>query len=374
MQELITVQLASRHLALFLACIQFFGYAICSYGLTKLLKYQPRKKDNKLTIPFKYYAYLSILRAIDVGMSNLSMMYMNYPAKTLIKSSRVAFTMITGVIIGRKRYSLTDYVSVFMIVIGLTIFLHADARGNIVFQPVGICLLTTSLMCDGIINNYSEVVMKKFSIEQDRFLFHLYSLAFITMFIVTLLRGELAEGILFLSSDGTWDEITSGLPNPNPWTRSQKLVIISIFSTAGLLGSSCAAALTKHFGALIMSISSTVRKALTLFLSLLIFKHKLTVMHVLGIAIFLSAMIMQTFRAGRREKSKFKEEKNWRHRNIILSLTTSVLNIEVPIWRHWDKFFEVQVETQPVYLETNDYIERAPSHVRQTSVQSLKIV
>eukprot|EP01083_Nonionella_stella_P093568 262291_1 len=107
------------------------------------------------------------------------MAYLNYPAKTLMKSSRVVFTMLFGTLLGRKRYNAMDYFVVLLMVTGLAIFMHADSRSSAVFQPIGIGMLTISLMCDGAINNMSEKIMKEYNVGQDEFIYKLYSIALV---------------------------------------------------------------------------------------------------------------------------------------------------------------------------------------------------
>jgi hypothetical protein len=87
------------------------------------------------------YIALALVRAIDVGMTNGAMHFLNYPAKVLLKSSRVIFTMMFGIVIGKKRYSVIDYCMVGTIVLGLSIFLHADSRSDAMFHPIGVCML-----------------------------------------------------------------------------------------------------------------------------------------------------------------------------------------------------------------------------------------
>eukprot|EP00984_Skeletonema_dohrnii_P007111 scaffold2561_cov72-Skeletonema_dohrnii-CCMP3373.AAC.1 len=70
-------------------------------------------------VPIELYVGLSVLRAIDLGMTNLAMQYVNYPAKTLMKSTRLVFTMLFGVIITKKRYNAADYGIVCLMVAGL---------------------------------------------------------------------------------------------------------------------------------------------------------------------------------------------------------------------------------------------------------------
>jgi adenosine 3'-phospho 5'-phosphosulfate transporter B3 len=176
LQELISVQLCNRKLGLFLAMIQFSGYTILAYILRQFV--YERQKSSKTSqdwksanpqteVPIMLYLGLSLLRAVDLGMTNLAMQFINYPAKTLMKSSRVVFTMIFGVLIQRKLYRMTDYLIVLTMVLGLAIFMHADAKSSAVFHHIGVGMLTVSLVCDGAITNMSETIMSRFGVGQD---------------------------------------------------------------------------------------------------------------------------------------------------------------------------------------------------------------
>jgi hypothetical protein len=152
LQELISVQLCNRQLGLFLAMMQFTGYTLWSY-LLRTYVYTKHEAPTRTTssmrklqeVPFIMYLGLSLLRAVDLGMTNMAMQYVNYPAKTLMKSSRVVFTMLFGVLVARKRYSPLDYLVVVLMVTGLAIFMHADANSSAVFDSLGIIMLVCSV-------------------------------------------------------------------------------------------------------------------------------------------------------------------------------------------------------------------------------------
>jgi hypothetical protein len=178
LQELISVKLCNRQLGLFLAMMQFSGYTLFAYILRNFVyanKVQKLKAGgppvsagaNFSPVPFALYLGLSLLRAIDLGMTNLAMQYINYPAKTLMKSSRVVFTMLFGVIIARKVYKSVDYLIVIGMVAGLVIFMHADANSSAIFDWAGVAMLTVSLLCDGAISNMSETIMNRYGVGQD---------------------------------------------------------------------------------------------------------------------------------------------------------------------------------------------------------------
>jgi len=269
--------------------------------ISKIITYITNEKDTNSThdkAPLILYIVLSIIRAIDVGMTNTAMKYLNYPAKVMIKSSRIVFTMIFGIFISKKRYKLFDYLMVIMLVFGLGIFLHADRKNDAVFHPLGVLMLVFSLICDATVVNFSEVMMRKYHISQDEYLQSIYSLSFTVILIVTVVKGELFSGIQnFLLRPGTISEINQTLDSyPQEkvatYTIAQKVIVIVLFTFTGLFGSSCAAAITKRFGALTMSITSTTRKAATLFISLALpgLHNKCTNEHVVGMSIFLLAL------------------------------------------------------------------------------------
>jgi len=329
LQELIAVQILSRQLGLFLAMFQFTGYTCFSYLLQTYVykKHQTttqRKRqssDSKplgtnvmVAVPFLAYLGLSLLRAVDLAMTNMAMQYINYPAKTLMKSSRVVFTMIFGVFIARKKYLLMDYFVVMCMVTGLAIFMHADATSSAVFQPIGVIMLTVSLLCDGAISNMSESIMTNYGVGQDEFIFRMYSIALVAITAAAAVKGDLQVGLKWLMEPGTYDEMQQGLSAEDAtWSAPGKFLVMLLFSTMGFFGSSCSAAITKHFGALTMSITSTARKATTLFLSFLLFNNVCTTEHIAGVIVFITALLAKSFRrskdsAGRpRQRSSYKD-------------------------------------------------------------------
>lgn len=328
LQELLAVHIAGRKFALFLASCQFAGYAFWSFVLTKIRAYRHRHRSDgefntvngsslcssvrlqgqrwtigPSSVPLRTYIGLSLIRALDLGMTNSAMMFLNYPAKTLIKSSRVVFTMLLGLVIGGKSYRCRDYVAVSLLVTGLGIFLHADSKASVVFHPIGVMMLVVSLTCDGTLNNWSEVIMREYRVGQDEFQLQLYSIALLAMICAAHAKGELLLGMKhFFFQPGTVSEIESGdTPEGGDytWTIWRKCLVLFFFSFTGLLGSSCAGAITKRFGALSMSITSTTRKAMTLFLSFISFHNTCTLEHVAGMVIFLGALLMKSICASK---------------------------------------------------------------------------
>lgn len=306
LQELITVQIAGRNFGVFLASIQFAGYAFWSLFLDSLrpekriqLKKQGWQDFLKTSfghdLPMQLCLGLSALKALDLGLTYLALQYVNYPAKTLIKSSRVVFTMILGIVISGKKYTRREYINVLFLVSGLVIFLHADAKSSAVFHPIGVFMLASALLCDGLLNNFSEFAMNRYEVGHDAFQLHISSIACVALAFASFVRGEFFEGIDFFSVPGTYEEIENGaIPT---WTVFEKLLVVILFSSFGLFGASCAGAITKTQGAFYMSLTTTSRKAASLMVSFIAFPNTCTFQHSLGIAIFMFALVMKSLKA-----------------------------------------------------------------------------
>ena len=152
-------------------------------------------------------------------------------------------------------------------------------------------------MCDGAITNMSENIMNQYHVGQDEFIFRMYSIALIAIVAAAAGKGDLTEGMVWILQPGTYDEQQNNVPlEDRAWSSSGKIFTLILFSSMGFFGSSCAAAITKQFGALSMSITSVSRKATTLFLSFLLFDNECTYQHILGIIIFISALTTKSIR------------------------------------------------------------------------------
>lgn len=318
LQEFVAVEICNRNLGLFLATMQFTGYTFLSY-LIRMYVNQSNKSASKAMDrsnnkqqrmhshpPVPTYMYLALggLSAVDMAMTNMAMHYINYPAKTLMKSSRVVFTMIFGVLLAGKRYRMVDYLIVLCMVGGLAIFLNADASSNAIFEPMGVFMLTISLICDGATNIMSETIMKNYGVGQDELIFRMYSLALVAVVAVATYKGDLRVGFMWMMKPGTYDEWQDGVSEDEiTWNALGKVTMIILFSSMGFFGSSCSAAITKNFGALAMSMTSTARRATTLFISFFMFDNECTIEHVAGVFIFISAMTTKSLIASSRSKA-----------------------------------------------------------------------
>jgi drug/metabolite transporter (DMT)-like permease len=60
--------------------------------------------------------------------SNWSLKYVNYPTQVLGKSCKPIPVMLLAVLFRKKRYPISKYIIVFLIVCGVALFLYKDVR------------------------------------------------------------------------------------------------------------------------------------------------------------------------------------------------------------------------------------------------------
>ena len=155
-------------------------------------------------------------------------------------------------------------------------------------------------------SNGSELIMKRFALGPDEFQMQLFFMSFIIMFLGAFVMGELEAGFqfFFMEAGTAHQEREPTMPFEHSWPPRDKMIILTLFSTMGLFGGSCACAITKRFGALTMSVTTTARKAGTLFLSFALFPNECTVEHVIGVGLFLFALLLKSSSKAKKSKEE----------------------------------------------------------------------
>jgi hypothetical protein len=142
--------------------------------------------------------------------------------------------------------------------------------------------------------NVSEGVMKQYNVCQDEFIFQVYSLATCAVAVVAAMVGELDEGILWMGNPGTYQDFVLNEPE-STWSVPGKWAVIALFCLSGYMALYFTQTLVKHFGALTMSITTTSRRATSMFLSTFLFDNLLTGTHLIGVFLFSLGLIGKVF-------------------------------------------------------------------------------
>lgn len=157
--------------------------------------------------------------------------------------------------------------------------------------------------------------MTEYSVGQDEFQMRLFFMSFLFSVLAAFKADEITPGInFFLMEPGTMHEIevNSKAIVATKWTQSNKIIVLCLFATMGSFGGSCSCAITKRFGALTMSITSTTRKAATVLISFVFFPNECTFEHIMGIIIFTTGFFVKSY-----SLLDIKKEKGWLHSVMI---------------------------------------------------------
>ena len=114
-----------------------------------------RNTENRDTTTHFFYGFSALSYLTAMVSSNRALQHVSYPTQVIAKSCKPIPVMIIGVLYARKQYSLLKYFFVFLIVLGVGIFMYNPTKisnSPIIAQStifIGELLLLLSLTCDG---------------------------------------------------------------------------------------------------------------------------------------------------------------------------------------------------------------------------------
>ena len=185
LQEHVVMNKFHRSLGWFVTFLQLGGYGIFAAALDSFVG--SHKKEGK--IPMYLYVVLGFLQVFMQGFTNLSMHYLNYPAKTMFKSSRVIMTMLFGVVFMGKKYQWVNYAVGGCIVCGLTLCVVADAETSPEFSLAGLVLIMLALCADAAILNLQEYCLNRYRVTHDELIYYSFTLAAFLAFVMSVISG-----------------------------------------------------------------------------------------------------------------------------------------------------------------------------------------
>jgi drug/metabolite transporter (DMT)-like permease len=254
-QEQVTNVWKAEHISLgwWLTMVQCFVYSSFSrFGQSM------RAQDANVVVPWSAFALIGFLSMSTIGLSNVALQHLSYPTQVAFKSSKPVPVMLVGVLVLGKRYSLAEYLATFILTAGLVLFTTADEEiGE--FDPIGVVLICIALVVDGIIGNVQQRTFAHYpQLTPSEMIYRTKAIAAGLALLIFLLSGELPVALDF-------------------YTRHpSSLYALGMYSCVGVLGETFVITTIKRFGALAAVITTSVRKALTMILSFVIFSRPMT--------------------------------------------------------------------------------------------------
>lgn len=194
LQEHVVMNKFKRSLGWFVTFLQLGGYGIFANLMDSFMGNY--KKEHK--IPLYMYIILGFLQVIMQGFTNLSMKYLNYPAKTMFKSSRVIMTMLVGVGFMGKKYTKVEYTVGMCILVGLSVFVIADAGTSPEFSLRGLVLILLAVVADATILNIQDHCLVKYQTTHDELIYYSFSIAAVFAAAISFITGNSLKCLLFI--------------------------------------------------------------------------------------------------------------------------------------------------------------------------------
>ena len=179
--------------------------------------------------------------------SNLALNYMSYPAQSLLKSSKMVPVMLMRIVTVGQRYTLQEYIQVFVITGGICSFMLFEdgAKSGKETSLIGLALCVVSLILDGFTGPTQERINAQHRPSMAQMMFFLNFWAILLVLTLLLLTGQLWTGLRFFAN---YPEV---LPE------------VAVFSLLSALGQAAILVTVLNFNSLILTTITTSHGKLT---------------------------------------------------------------------------------------------------------------
>lgn len=256
----------------YLSFIQFVFVSFISFLDSTFISRSPKRRELP---PYYEFMILSWMTVGTIGLSTVSLGFLNFPTQVIFKSCKLIPVMIGGILILGKKYTIYDYCSVFCMCFGLIWFSLADQTVSPEFEPKGIVIICMALCFDAVFGNYQEKLLKKYPhFTNADIIFYTYSFGSLIILTWLCATGQFLSSLKYASQ------------------HHDIYPLAMIYATVGYLGVQFVLALIKSSGVLITTFVTTTRKVLTVVLSFIFFTKPFTFQYVWsGSLVFLGICI-----------------------------------------------------------------------------------
>ncbi|XP_062522394.1 nucleotide sugar transporter SLC35B4-like isoform X2 [Corticium candelabrum] len=245
-----------------------------------------RKRPN---VPLRMYAALVILFFSSSVINNWSLKFnIPMPLHMVFKAGSLVTNMIMGMLILKKRHSLTKYVSVAMVSVGIyictytTVAIEKTAKGasesnkdsqSSMTLITGIALLAIALVISSGLGIFQETLYKRHGKHSKEAMFYTHAMS---LPFFTILMSDIANHVaVFNGSDVVL--FGSFVPAiPKLWLYLMANVITQYICVRAVF------VLTSECSSLTVTLVVTLRKFLSLIFSVIYFRNPFTVYHWIG--------------------------------------------------------------------------------------------
>jgi UDP-galactose transporter B1 len=257
-------------------------FVFCVFNSAVAVGLSRARKEKPSTMPQSFLVIVGALAFGSTISSMVALRYVTYITRILGKSCKSIPVMIMGVLLGKK-YAFKKYVSVFVLSIGVAIFLlgtahekqhravqHNESHDSLPEQQrtpnmvLGFSLLVLSLIFDGATGALEDKFMEAYHIGAFDLMYYVNIYKALFSVVGMVVNGEVP---VFL------EYVVPSLPN------------LLMLSLTGAFGQAFIFFTISKFGALTTAIIGTCRKVLSIVLSVFLFGHVLSFEQTVGLGL-----------------------------------------------------------------------------------------
>lgn len=230
------------------------------------------------TAPLYKYSYCSFSNIMSSWCQYEALKYVSFPTQVLAKASKIIPVMLMGKIISRKSYKYYEYVTALMISVGMTMFLWSQGnnQGRVTSTTMsGVIILISYMISDSFTSNWQDVLFKRYKMSSVQMMCGVNFFSCLFTSVSLLQQGSFSKSILFLIKFSAF---------------FGDCLVLSVCSAVGQL---CIFYTIYRFGPVVFVIMMTVRQALAILLSCLIYHHSVSLSGVVGIVLVFVAISLR---------------------------------------------------------------------------------
>ena len=267
--------------------------------------YVPKTKRKYLIAPLNEFVYCSLSNILSSWCQYEALKYVNFPTQILSKACKLLAVMLMSQVINKKRYKRIEYLFALSITSGMCFFLFGNQQlqdnytkrlhqvdsvprnlsvpfdQSAIDQPHthsfldGLLILALYVTFDAFTSNWQGKLFEKYGISslQMMAIVNFYSIGFTLVSLTE--TGSLLDSLKLVLSCGE---------------LLRDCFLLSVCSATGQLFVFYTIA---RFGPLIFTTIMTLRQALAILLSCLIYKHHLSLLSVFGICLVFATLFYQ---------------------------------------------------------------------------------
>uniref|UniRef100_A0A1Z5L9U2 UDP-xylose and UDP-N-acetylglucosamine transporter n=1 Tax=Ornithodoros moubata TaxID=6938 RepID=A0A1Z5L9U2_ORNMO len=251
---------------------------------------------KKSIVPLRHYVALVVMFFVVSVANNLALSYdISMPLHMIFKSGSLIATMLLGMLLLQRRYPLSKYIAVSMITVGIILCTYASVRDvpkqkdrvvrhndSLHTQFIGVILLSLALLLSARMGIYQESLSARFGKHPRESLFYVHALPLPGFLLLS--SDILHQAHLFHQSAPLEMGLLGSVPSA--WMYLFLNVITQYVCIRSVY------VLTTECSSLTVTLIITLRKFISLLLSIFYFQNPFTLLHWAGtFLVFLGTLL-----------------------------------------------------------------------------------